>query len=177
MSSPLSGPIVRSKFQLSPLITTGWLRGPCARRFPSAIELPGLRHRRSGFWWCINQRTCPAAAASHAIGWLRSLRAILHQPQLFERSRGLCGWWWRRVDVPSGLVSLKAEALYYDLGSFRTTGVLNNVTTATLGPVPAGTVFTATGVTVDSHIRGLVVRGCVNYHFAWGTTVPVVARY
>jgi outer membrane immunogenic protein len=73
--------------------------------------------------------------------------------------------------------SLKGEALYYDLGSFRTTGVLNNVTTATLGPVAAGTAFTTTGITVDSHTRGVVVRAGVNYHLAWGAVAPVVARY
>ncbi|MCC7346545.1 MAG: porin family protein, partial [Variibacter sp.] len=52
--------------------------------------------------------------------------------------------------------SLKAEALYYDLGS------RNYLVDA--------------GLTVNASHRGAVARGGINYHFNWGGA-PVVARY
>jgi outer membrane immunogenic protein len=51
--------------------------------------------------------------------------------------------------------SLKAEALYYDLGR-RNYGVDN-------------------GLVINSRQTGVVARGGINYHFNWGG--PVVARY
>jgi len=67
--------------------------------------------------------------------------------------------------------SVKAEALYYDLGTRR------NSTLNTIGPA-FGTGFTANSlVTVDNRARGMIARGGLNYHFNWGVPAPVVARY
>ncbi|HEY4847033.1 MAG TPA: outer membrane beta-barrel protein [Methylocella sp.] len=66
--------------------------------------------------------------------------------------------------------SLKAEYLYYDLGTV-TFGV-GALTVATA----AGTVFTDP-VAASTRWNGHIVRAGLNYHFNWGYPAPVVAKY
>jgi outer membrane immunogenic protein len=67
--------------------------------------------------------------------------------------------------------SVKAEALYYDLGTTHAR------TVNTIGPA-FGTGFTARSlVQVDNRVRGVIARAGLNYHFSWGAPAPVVARY
>ncbi len=61
--------------------------------------------------------------------------------------------------------SLKAEALYWDLGRM-------NVQTASFSFPP----LTAVGVTSVSY-SGVAARAGVNYHFNWGSVAPVVAKF
>jgi outer membrane immunogenic protein len=68
--------------------------------------------------------------------------------------------------------SLKAEALYYDLHPVRRSTTFSSIST-----VGGGTVFTTTGLNLESRARGVVARAGVNYHFIWGAAAPVVARY
>jgi outer membrane immunogenic protein len=66
--------------------------------------------------------------------------------------------------------SVKAEYLYYDLGSVQASTVVSALT-------PAGD---ATGyaytTTASTRFNGNIVRAGVNYHFNWGAA-PVVAKY
>jgi outer membrane immunogenic protein len=61
--------------------------------------------------------------------------------------------------------SLKAEALYWDLGRM-------NVQTASFSAPP----LTGVGVTSVSY-SGVAARAGVNYHFTWGSMAPVVAKW
>ena len=65
--------------------------------------------------------------------------------------------------------SLKAEAIYYDLGSVN----VNSYTLASGGP---GTLGVLGGSTTRINYQGVIARGGVNYHFNWGSA-PVVAAY
>lgn len=68
--------------------------------------------------------------------------------------------------------SLKAEALYYDLGKQTGSTIIANPN------VGAGTIFTTTGATVRTRTDGIIARAGINYHFNWGAPLgPVVARY
>jgi outer membrane immunogenic protein len=67
--------------------------------------------------------------------------------------------------------SVKAEALYYDLGRVRTSTAFQ--TFAVGGVIP----FYNTALTADTRPRGVIARAGVNYHFTWGAPAPVVARY
>ena len=67
--------------------------------------------------------------------------------------------------------SLKAEYLYYDLGS----------ATYALSPLQnfnaAGTLFTQGAPVSRTRFTGNVVRAGLNYHFNWGYPAPIVAKY
>ncbi|MBV9065416.1 MAG: porin family protein [Methylobacteriaceae bacterium] len=67
--------------------------------------------------------------------------------------------------------SVKAEALYYDLGRVRTSTSFQ--TFAVGGVVP----FFNTALAAESRPRGVIARAGLNYHFTWGAPAPVVARY
>ncbi len=73
--------------------------------------------------------------------------------------------------------SVKAEYLYYDLGS-----VTNNLT-LTQNCVPGTCADPAAGpwgaalVRSTTRFRGNIVRAGINYHFNWWTPAPVVAKY
>jgi outer membrane immunogenic protein len=69
--------------------------------------------------------------------------------------------------------SVKAEALYYDLG--RTTFNQNFV--QTLGPGGLGIALSNTGTRTTFRNNGVIARAGLNYHFSWGAPAPVVARY
>lgn len=69
--------------------------------------------------------------------------------------------------------SLKAEALYYDLGRFRT-GFAPVSVTSTLVP---GAVVGSAFPTYTTRERGIIARAGLNYHFGWTQAAPVVARY
>jgi outer membrane immunogenic protein len=76
--------------------------------------------------------------------------------------------------------SLKAEALYYDLGTNFRNGNGNGATLNNIAFAPAafpGVPFTSSLVQVDNRVRGVIARAGVNYHFTWGLPAPVVARY
>jgi len=67
--------------------------------------------------------------------------------------------------------SVKAEALYYDLG--RTTFTQNF--TQLLPPL--GIALSNTGTRTSFTNTGVIARAGLNYHFSWGAPAPVVARY
>jgi outer membrane immunogenic protein len=70
--------------------------------------------------------------------------------------------------------SVKAEALYYDLG--RTTFNQNFV--QTLGARGLGIALSNTGTQTTFRNNGVIARAGINYHFSWGAApAPVVARY
>jgi outer membrane immunogenic protein len=71
--------------------------------------------------------------------------------------------------------SVKAEALYYDLG--RTSFNQNFV--QTLGPASGapGLALSNTGTRTTFTNTGVIARAGLNYHFSWGAPAPVVARY
>lgn len=66
--------------------------------------------------------------------------------------------------------SVKAEYLYYNLGSV----------TNTLSPLSfrqGGTLLYSSGPLSTARFNGNIVRAGINYHFNWGLPAPVVARY
>jgi len=65
--------------------------------------------------------------------------------------------------------SVKAEYLYYDLGSVQASTVVAGVN-------PAGANSFAYTTTASTRFNGNIVRAGVNYHFNWGAA-PVVAKY
>lgn len=73
--------------------------------------------------------------------------------------------------------SLKAEAIYYDLGSAN----VGSMAVAAAAPqafpgaggVPAAVVFGNTRVRYD----GVIARAGVNYHLNWGSMAPALAKY
>ena len=65
--------------------------------------------------------------------------------------------------------SVKAEYLYYDLGSVQ-------ASTVVAGVDPAGANSFAYTTTASTRFNGNIVRAGVNYHFNWGAA-PVVAKY
>ena len=69
--------------------------------------------------------------------------------------------------------SVKAEALYYDLG--RTTFNQNFV--QTLGPSGLGIALSNSATRTTFRNNGVIARAGINYHFSWGAPAPVVARY
>lgn len=90
--------------------------------------------------------------------------------------------------------SLKAEALYYNLGSATVLG--SPMTASTPGPVnftaatgvplfpfvqlpvsPAGAPLVTNVPATKANFNGVIVRAGVNYHFNWGSAAPVLARY
>ncbi|MEA2842084.1 MAG: outer rane immunogenic protein [Methylobacteriaceae bacterium] len=66
--------------------------------------------------------------------------------------------------------SVKAEALYYDLG--RSTLNQNFVSTTA-----AGVVLSNTGTQTSWRNNGVIARAGINYHLHWFDAAPVVARY
>src|SRR6478609_856273 len=76
--------------------------------------------------------------------------------------------------------SVKAEALYYDLGRNNNNNnarllamTCNGATCA----VPGG-LFASSLITQNSNrSNGVIARAGINYHFNWGAPAPVVARY
>jgi outer membrane immunogenic protein len=66
--------------------------------------------------------------------------------------------------------SVKAEALYYDLG--RSTLNQNFVSTTA-----AGVVLSNTGTQTSWRNNGIIARAGLNYHLHWFDAAPVVARY
>jgi outer membrane immunogenic protein len=66
--------------------------------------------------------------------------------------------------------SVKAEALYYDLG--RSTLNQNLVSTTA-----AGVVLSNTGTQTSWRNNGVIARAGINYHLHWFDAAPVVARY
>jgi outer membrane immunogenic protein len=81
--------------------------------------------------------------------------------------------------------SVKAEALYYDLGSVAlpsspiTAAAPIGVPANVLGPVgvDAGQVLMVNVPTTRVKFDGVVARAGINYHFNWGAPAPVVAKY
>jgi len=69
--------------------------------------------------------------------------------------------------------SLKAEYLYYDLGSVS----MSLPALATTSTFPGATLAASVAPRVRSRINGHVARLGVNYHFNWGAPGPVVASY
>ena len=76
--------------------------------------------------------------------------------------------------------SVKAEALYYDLGrnnnnnNARLLAITCNGATCA---VPGG-LFASSLITQNSNrSNGVIARAGINYHFTWGAPAPVVARY
>ena len=63
--------------------------------------------------------------------------------------------------------SIKAEYLYYDLGNRTSAGVAIDGTTG----------LTYLAYTTQQRTNGHIARLGVNYHFNWGGSAPVVARY
>jgi outer membrane immunogenic protein len=73
--------------------------------------------------------------------------------------------------------SLKAEALYYDLGTSHTpNAVLAQGPSVTVRGVTAS-LLSATASETRVHFDGVIARVGVNYHFNWGAPSPVVAAY
>jgi outer membrane immunogenic protein len=72
--------------------------------------------------------------------------------------------------------SLKAEALYYDLGRFRTPLSPVSILGVAGSAVPGGLFASALPV-VSFRERGVIARAGINYHFFSAPAAPVVARY
>jgi outer membrane immunogenic protein len=75
--------------------------------------------------------------------------------------------------------SLKAEALYYDLGRNNNNNaqVLNVICNANCG-VPGGVLGSSLITQNNTRTNGVIARAGINYHFSWGAApAPVVARY
>jgi outer membrane immunogenic protein len=90
-----------------------------------------------------------------------------------NKSQTLVGW-----NVGGGLEwmfmpnwSLKAEALYWNMGSM-------NVPTASFAsaPIGGGSPMTTFGITRVNY-QGVIARAGVNYHFNWFANAPVMAGY
>ncbi|WP_363349556.1 porin family protein [Methylocystis echinoides] len=74
--------------------------------------------------------------------------------------------------------SLKAEAFYYDLGNLTVQGYAN--TPASGLPAQMGAVIgEAQGLFPHTrvNVNGVIARAGVNYHFNWGASAPVIAKY
>jgi len=75
--------------------------------------------------------------------------------------------------------SVKAEALYYDLGNIRfassPAGIFDANLLGTLG-FP-GTIAALHAPITQVKFDGVIARVGVNYHFNWGAPAPVVAKY
>jgi outer membrane immunogenic protein len=69
--------------------------------------------------------------------------------------------------------SIKAEALYYDLGSSR----IEQGFSQTFLPTILGVPIARTGTVTTWRNNGVIARAGINYHFSWGAAAPVVARY
>ena len=63
-------------------------------------------------------------------------------------------------------LSLNAEALYWDLGRM-------NVETAALNPTENLIGWGRTSV----NYSGITARAGINYHFNWGGSAPIIAKY
>jgi outer membrane immunogenic protein len=74
--------------------------------------------------------------------------------------------------------SLKAEYLYYDLGSKQlNVGQLTRVWNGSAPPFAIGTPMHASITRASANFNGNIARVGVNYHFNWGSAAPVVAKY
>jgi opacity protein-like surface antigen len=78
--------------------------------------------------------------------------------------------------------SLKAEGLYYDLGSVALQSSSVNLLsplTINLGGinVRSGQLLVANAPITRVRFGGVIARVGINYHFTWGAPAPVVARY
>jgi outer membrane immunogenic protein len=74
--------------------------------------------------------------------------------------------------------SVKAEYLYYDLGTMtQNFSMIANDAFSTGAPVQFFNPNAIYGGQVRARINGNVVRAGVNYHFNWGSSAPVVAKY
>ncbi|GAC1341000.1 MAG: porin family protein [Beijerinckiaceae bacterium] len=69
--------------------------------------------------------------------------------------------------------SVKGEALYYDLGRFRTAFPPVSVTSAAVAGATVGTALPV----YSARERGIIARAGLNYHFFSAPPAPVVARY
>jgi outer membrane immunogenic protein len=69
--------------------------------------------------------------------------------------------------------SVKAEAMYYDLGRSS----FNQNVRQTLLPAVFAIPLTNTQTTTSWRNNGVIARAGLNYHFSWGSPAPVVARY
>lgn len=80
--------------------------------------------------------------------------------------------------------SLKAEALYYDLGSV---GVASSPVVA-VSPIAVPAIVLGTAVAAGQPLiassplsrlkfDGVIARAGVNYHFNWGAPAPVLAKF
>jgi outer membrane immunogenic protein len=72
--------------------------------------------------------------------------------------------------------SLKLEYLYYDLGGVTVQGGVNGLVLAA-GVLGAPGFWYANAAQGTSRFNGHIARAGVNYHFNWGSSAPVVARY
>jgi outer membrane immunogenic protein len=69
--------------------------------------------------------------------------------------------------------SVKAEAMYYDLGRSN----FDQNIRQTFFPTVLGLPFTNTLTRTTWRNNGVIARAGINYHFNWGAPAPVVARY
>jgi outer membrane immunogenic protein len=67
--------------------------------------------------------------------------------------------------------SLKAEALYYDLGTSRVSGFLQQAVAG------GGAIIANTGPVSSWRNNGIIAHAGLNYHLHWFDAAPVVARY
>jgi outer membrane immunogenic protein len=75
--------------------------------------------------------------------------------------------------------SLRAEGMYYNLGTIDlvTTPVVVNCGGVACGGVANGATMWATNPVTKIQFDGVIARGGVNYHFDWGKSDAVVAKY
>jgi outer membrane immunogenic protein len=77
--------------------------------------------------------------------------------------------------------SVKAEAIYYDLGSATTYGLVGTPGGSAIAGNGNWKNFTyegwSTGTATKVRFDGVIARAGVNYHFNWGASAPVVAKY
>jgi outer membrane immunogenic protein len=72
--------------------------------------------------------------------------------------------------------SVKAEYLYYDLGTVQASTVVSGATNTLAAATPYSPTGYAYVANTNTRFNGNIVRAGVNYHFNWGAA-PVVAKY
>jgi len=74
--------------------------------------------------------------------------------------------------------SLKAEALYYDLGSVNVAGLTGIRDGDDYGRCPHGNCVTNINLqSTRVSYQGVIARAGINYHFGWFAPAPVLAKY
>jgi len=136
----------------------GWLATPTLLVYGTGGFAYGGAHLKAaitsidnGCWWCSN----PGIAAGQFNDILTGWTAGAGVEWLFTPN-----------------LSLKAEYLYYDLGSVKLNG-LQLVTEAYAEQAP----LFANGVQTNARFNGHIVRAGMNYHVNWWAPAPVLAKY